>query len=195
MHFTVKKTFEAAKRSGNDLLVQVKRNQPTLHAQLLKHAAQHPAADHHVTHDHGRRNRMERREVSTWILPEGWLGEGWTTLRMLIGVRREIERFDTRQQRWWTSQETTWYVCTRLLSAREGGELVRGHWGIENRCHQVRDVSFGEDASQIRINPEVFAQLRTWALNELRHAGYANIQAGREILALDPNQLLKMFIC
>ena len=195
MHFTVKKTFETAERSGNDLLVQVKRNQPTLHAQLLAHAAQHPPADHHVTHDHGRRNRIERREVRTWILPAGRFGQDWSTLRVLIGVEREVSCFDTKQQTWRISQETAWYVCTRLLSARDGGELVRGHWCIENSCHRVRDVSFGEDASRIRINPGVFAQLRTWALNGLRHAGCDNIKAGRERLGWDTNQLLKMFIC
>jgi predicted transposase YbfD/YdcC len=26
----------------------------------------------------------------------------------------------------------------------------RGHWGIENRTHYVRDVTFGEDHSQLR---------------------------------------------
>ncbi|MFB3110946.1 MAG: transposase, partial [Gemmatimonadales bacterium] len=41
------------------------------------------------------------------------------------------------------------------LSATEGPPsrllaLNRGHWGIENRLHWVRDVTFDEDRSQIR---------------------------------------------
>ena len=28
--------------------------------------------------------------------------------------------------------------------------LWRGHWRIENQLHYVRDVTFGEDASQVR---------------------------------------------
>ena len=27
---------------------------------------------------------------------------------------------------------------------------VRGHWGIENKLHYVRDVTYGEDASRVR---------------------------------------------
>ena len=41
-------------------------------------------------------------------------------------------------------------------------ELNRGHWGIENRLHYVRDVTMGEDASRIRkgVAPQVMAALR-----------------------------------
>ena len=30
-------------------------------------------------------------------------------------------------------------------------ELVRGHWQIENLSHWVRDVTFDEDRSQVRV--------------------------------------------
>jgi hypothetical protein len=36
-------------------------------------------------------------------------------------------------------------------SAARSGRLLRGHWEIENRLHWVRDVTSGEDHSQIRI--------------------------------------------
>ena len=29
-------------------------------------------------------------------------------------------------------------------------ELTRGHWGIENRLHDVRDVTLGEDGCRVR---------------------------------------------
>ena len=58
--------------------------------------------------------------------------------------------------------------------------LVRGHWGIENRLRWVRDVSFGEDASQVRRGsaPEVLAALGNVAIGVLRAAGWTNIAAG-----------------
>jgi hypothetical protein len=47
-------------------------------------------------------------------------------------------------------------------------------------CTPVRDVSFGEDASQVltRHPPRVVASLRNLAISALRLAGHGNIAAG-----------------
>ncbi len=49
-------------------------------------------------------------------------------------------------------------------------ELHRGHWGIENRLHWVRDVTFDEDRCQVRQGhgPQVLASLRNFAIGLLR---------------------------
>jgi hypothetical protein len=53
----------------------------------------------------------------------------------------------------------------------------RGHWGIENRSHYVRDATLGEDASQIRKGhaPQVLAALRNGVLAFLRAEGVVNV--------------------
>jgi len=53
----------------------------------------------------------------------------------------------------------------------------RGHWGIENRSHYVRDVTFGEDASQIDKGhaPKILAGLRNGIITSLRAEGVRNI--------------------
>lgn len=53
----------------------------------------------------------------------------------------------------------------------------RGHWGIENQVHYVRDVSLGEDAGQIRCGaaPQALAGLRNGLLTLLRNTGITNI--------------------
>ena len=33
-----------------------------------------------------------------------------------------------------------------MLGAKRVAELIRGHWGVENRLHHVLDRTFGEDA-------------------------------------------------
>ncbi len=48
--------------------------------------------------------------------------------------------------------------------------LNRGHWGIENRLHWVRDVTFDEDRCQVRkgYGPQVLACLRNFVIGLLR---------------------------
>lgn len=75
------------------------------------------------------------------------------------------------------------YAITSLGEKVGPGQLlrhVRGHWGIENRLHYVRDVTLGEDASQVRKGsvPEVMAALRNVVIGILREAGWQNIAAG-----------------
>ena len=61
----------------------------------------------------------------------------------------------------------------RLLS------LSRGHWGIENRLHWVRDVSFDEDRSQVGTGaaPQVLAGLKNLVISLVRRAGHSNVAA------------------
>jgi predicted transposase YbfD/YdcC len=54
---------------------------------------------------------------------------------------------------------------------------VQGHWGIENKPHWVRDVTFDEDRSQVRVGagPQVMATLGNLAISLLRLHGRTNI--------------------
>jgi predicted transposase YbfD/YdcC len=55
---------------------------------------------------------------------------------------------------------------------------IRGHWRIE-ALHHIRDVSYGEDASQTRTGsgPQVMATLRNLAIGILKMTGHASIAA------------------
>jgi len=66
-----------------------------------------------------------------------------------------------------------------IASAEDLLGRARGHWTVENRSHYVRDVTLGEDASQIRkgSGPEAMAALRNAAIGVLRAAGVDNIAA------------------
>lgn len=66
------------------------------------------------------------------------------------------------------------YLITSLspekASAKRLLALNRGHWEIENRLHWVRDVTFAEDASQVRTGsgPQMMATLRNVAISLIR---------------------------
>ncbi len=89
-----------------------------------------------------------------------------------------------------THQETVYGVTSlrpQQADARRIGELVRGHWEIENRLHWVRDVTFDEDRSQVRTGsgPRALASLRNFVISCLRLAGCTNIAQGLRRLAWD----------
>jgi predicted transposase YbfD/YdcC len=67
----------------------------------------------------------------------------------------------------------------------------RKHWGIENRLHYVRDVTFGEDASRIRTAqaPQNLAALRNAAISLLRFEQQPNIAAALRQHAWQPQRL------
>ncbi|WP_436502077.1 ISAs1 family transposase [Actinokineospora sp. HUAS TT18] len=66
-------------------------------------------------------------------------------------------------------------------------QLVRDHWGIENKLHYVRDVTYREDASRVRTGnaPRVMAGFRNLAVSALRLAGTTNIAAALRAAARD----------
>jgi len=68
----------------------------------------------------------------------------------------------------------------------------RGHWGIENSSHYVRDVTFGEDASQIEKGhaPKILAGLRNGVITSLRAEGVTNIASALRKNALKVPRLL-----
>jgi hypothetical protein len=71
-------------------------------------------------------------------------------------------------------------------------DLLRGHWTIENGLHWVRDVTFAEDASQVRTGaaPTVMAVLRNLVVGVLSRAEPLNVAAALRRHARDPHRPL-----
>jgi len=110
----------------------------------------------------------------------GDVGAPWPHLRQVARVERR--RTVHRRGHVHHSVEVT-YAITSLAPARADARTLlgglRGHWGIENRTHWVRDVTFDEDRSQVRTGaaPQVMAAIRNLAIALLRRAGHTNIAA------------------
>ena len=169
------KTLAAAKATGNEVVVQVKENQPTLlhdcqrTAETLRPAEvyQEPLTKSH--------NRIESRKAEVFTPPSLTDADKWSWVEAIIKVERQRQVFDTKAKCWQRSDETSFYISTTVLSAAEFCQGLRAHWGIENRDHYVRDVTLGEDKSRIRTNPHIFAKLRSFALNILRANHVENV--------------------
>jgi predicted transposase YbfD/YdcC len=92
---------------------------------------------------------------------------------------------------WKERGEVAFYVSSAAgLPATEWAHAIRGHWGIENRNHHVRDVSCDEDKSRIRDNPGIMARARSIALNILRKNGVSNVAQALWDGALSLNLIL-----
>lgn len=173
MRSTVKKTFEAAAASGNDLLVQVKDNQPGLRQAVIALTQSAKPLECTTTVDLDRRRHTQRtvRVFAAAGLPTPWAEH----IKAVIEVQRLTDTFSTKTGHWKPSRERRYYLCSRLASAKVLAQAIRGHWGIENQVHYVKDVTLREDASRIRQSPGIFARLRSFALNLLRANGETNI--------------------
>jgi hypothetical protein len=73
-------------------------------------------------------------------------------------------------------------------------ELMRGHWGIENRVHWVRDVTFDEDRCQVLSGSplQVLATLRNLVISLIRKAGHTNVAAALRRHAVHPSEALAL---
>ena len=121
---------------------------------------------------HGDRWERRRLWASTALNDYlDWLGLGQVCC--VERTRRHKGRETVEQAYAITSLPPERADAARLL------EIWRGHWGIENRLHWVRDVVFGEDRSQVRTEsaPQLLAALRNLVIGMLRMSGVKNITA------------------
>ena len=72
--------------------------------------------------------------------------------------------------------------------------LTRGHWGIENGLHGVRDGTLREDASRIRRGaaPEVMAIVRTLVVFLFKRLGEKNAAAATRYYVCHPEKGLEV---
>ena len=171
----VKKTLQTAKETGNEVIIQVKGNQKTLLSDCQTLSRTTPPDELYQEPLTKTRNRLESRNVELFISPTLTDAQKWALVKVVVKVERYRQVFDTKTKTWKNSDETALYISTIVLSAPEFCQAIRHHWGIENRNHYVRDVTLGEDKSRIRTNPHIFAKLRSFALNILRHNQVENV--------------------
>jgi len=162
-------------------LFTVKANQPAL-LDRCAHLPWHrvPVLDRTRDRAHGRVELRTLKAVSV-------AGFAFPHAAQVIQVTRKVRDLDRR--RWRT---VTVYAITSLTFAQASparlADYIRGHWAIENGLHHVRDVTFAEDASQLRTGtgPQVMACLRNLIIGLLSRAGPVNIAAALRHHARDP---------
>lgn len=111
--------------------------------------------------------RLERREVRTSGDLVGY--SDFPGLQQVVQIKKRV--VERKSGAIWESIQ---YGITSLKEEQAGPqrlmELMRGHWGIENRLFHVKDDSFGEDRQvlQSHRSGQLVSLLRATALNLLR---------------------------
>ena len=128
------------------------------------------------TDDPIRHGRQEHRTVEVYDADDK-LGPDWDSLIVAVArVERLTWHKNTKTGMWLSTEEISYYASQIMLPAPKLSDIIRGHWGIENKNHHVRDVTLLEDDSRIRIKPGHFSRLRSMALNILRANGVTNVR-------------------
>lgn len=182
--------------AGGDYLLALKRNQPGLHAEVVRYfddpaTAGLPSCGT-VDKDHG---RIETRR--TWVSRDvGWLtGErrfaGEPRFHALNSLVKTVTRTEWRGKR---SEETRYFISSAALTPERAAEAIRAHWGIES-LHWVLDVTFKEDLSRLRRGHGArnMALVRRLAFNLLRAGrGKRSIKTARKAAGWNTNVLAEI---
>ena len=181
---------------------------PTQHRALLRQTL--PDAQLTIAQERPQKARHGRREQRTlWALASadlnayvgsaGTVGEPWPGVAQVLRLERVIEKKERFHDQGKTTTEVVYAITScRPAQSTAAGLLLRWrvHWHIENRLHWVRDVTFGEDASQIAAGqaPTVFAVLRNAAVTLLGWVDASpSLAAAQRDLAMAPATVPALF--
>jgi predicted transposase YbfD/YdcC len=177
-----------------DYVLALKGNQETLHQAVIDHIDEQLEGDlaqarEHVTIEKGH----GREEMRTYLqLPAPKSLPGFTLWKGLktIGVVTSRCLRDGKE-----TIEIRYYISSLAMGVKRFARAVRGHWGIENTCHWVLDVTYREDESRIREKAlrENFAWLNRFTLSLLKqHPNRDSLAMRRRSCGWNENFLLEV---
>jgi len=194
-----KKIAQTIRDEKADYILQVKDNQAKLKQDIEdwfaygdKQSFKGMQMDFHQT-IHKTKGRIEIRRC--WVVNDPLAFEyirhyeGWADLNSIIRVQPE------RREQAHIALETAYYISNLSANAARILDATQHHWGIENSFHWVLDVTFGEDASRIRLgeSSQNMAVLRSLALNILKQdPSKSSLKQKRFRAALDNNFLFQL---
>ncbi len=195
MHTQKKMCAQLTQNEGDYLLI-AKDNQPTTRADL-ELFFEDPQADRagwqsNTTCEKGH-GRLEKRTLTASTDLTDYFTTQWPGIAQVFRLERSVS--EKGQHR-----SSVVYGLTSLppkkASASRLLQLNRGHWGIENRLHWRRDVTLGEDHSQVRTGraPEVLAALNNTLLSLMDFLHVPNVPNQMRFYQAYPLEALRLLL-
>jgi hypothetical protein len=174
----------------------VKDNQPILRADLVTLFARPPGPAQDlrgVQQVNKGRGRIEVRTLLASVDLNDYLD--WPGLAQSLCLERKVHYLKSGQ----TTLERVYGLTSLAPDQLDLHKLLirwRGHWGIENKLHWVRDVQMGEDACRVRTAsaPQALAAFRNSTISLVKLLGYPSVKNARRRFALDLHHAL-MVVC
>jgi predicted transposase YbfD/YdcC len=194
---THRETAQTIVDGKGDYVMIVKGNQPTLRADIaLLFSPPEGAAfiEDQASTTEKAHGRLETRTLQTSSALNDYVN--WPGLQQVFRLDRKTVTLTTGEVR-----TETVYGLTSLSAERTEAvtllKLVRSHWTIENRSHWVRDVTFGEDRSQVRQGslPQAMAALRNCVISVMRLRSFRFIPDAFDFFAARPWEALAAIGC
>lgn len=166
-------------------LFVIKGNEPTLQADLATYFADPHAQFQQAETLDRHRGRVEHRLIQVSQELCAYLQADWPGITHVAKLTR------TRTEKGGTTVEVAFLIA--ILPPQADGPpslltLNRGHWGIENCLHSVRDVTFAEDRSRLRTGhaPQLLAACRNLVIPLIHRSGSSLIAASRRSFSYHP---------
>ncbi len=104
-----------------------------------------------------------------------------------------------REEKGKTTVEVVYGITSRGRTEADAARLlgyVRGHWGIENGLHYVRDETLGEDRCRVRkgTSAQVLAALRNVVVHVLAGVKARSKAAATRRLGAHPEEALPLLL-
>ncbi len=169
-------------------MAQVKRNQPRLYNKIGETIRGEYPLDHYQYEERSR-GAIVKWTVLLYEAHIGVLHKEWANLKRIVQVHKSVEKRNKKStnQRFYISDLDN-------CNAQYYHKGIRGHWGIENRLHWVKDVVHKEDDNRIKTNngPINMSIFSTIAINIHRKNGNDSITEGQIKFCCNLKQTLKL---
>jgi len=129
--------------SGNDFVIQLKNNCPKLRSSVSDFIEGRKPKSKYNTEDNSK-GRIDLRDYEIYDLQDYKCKDGWNYIRSVT----RVHRYGVRDNKIYNNESL--YISSKLMTAKQISEGIRGHWKIENLLHREKDVVQKEDCNYIK---------------------------------------------